>query len=497
MPIKLNFDKDWSRDELEVVLEHNAALARQRYWDFRQIMHPDMVRGWFQREVANEFQQFHADLIAGKRPKLVLQSPPQHGKSSQVTDFIAWLAGKNPHLRTIYGSFSNRLGIRANLWLQRMIDTDKYRRIFGTRMADNSFSISSHMPLRTREIIEWVHEGQATEGYFRNTTVNGSVTGEGSDLGVIDDPIKGRAEANSIVIRDKVWDWLTDDFMSRFSEGAGLLMILTRWHVDDPAGRLQEAYPDLKVLRYQAIATKDEDHRKKGEALFPELKSIEFLRKQREPMTQAGWESVYQQNPIIVGGGLFPVEKFGEPLKARPDRSQIKKSIRYWDKAGTQGDGAYTAGVRLDWLKEGGFVVSDVVRGQWSFYEREQRIKQTAAMDNAEGQSCDIWVEQEPGSGGKESAERTVLNLAGYNVFRDRVKGDKELRAEPYAAQVQAGNIRLVASQRWNRDFLDEHETFPNGKYKDQVDAAGGAFAKLMARRIEIPTSIALPVYGD
>jgi predicted phage terminase large subunit-like protein len=104
-------------------------------------------------------------------------------------------------------------------------------------------------------------------------------------------------------------------------------------------------------------------------------------------------------------------------------------------------------------------------------------------------------VEQEPGSGGKESAERSVQMLAGFNVFKDRVKGNKELRAEPYAAQVQAGNIRLLDG-KWNRDFLDEHETFPNGKFMDQVDAAGGAFAKLVARRIEPPVVISLPRFG-
>jgi hypothetical protein len=91
------------------------------------------------------------------------------------------------------------------------------------------------------------------EGYFRNTTVLGAITGEALDLGAIDDPLKGRAEASSDLQRDKVWNWLTDDVFSRFSENAGLIMIMTRWHVDDPAGRLIEHFGKrVEIVRYGA-----------------------------------------------------------------------------------------------------------------------------------------------------------------------------------------------------------------------------------------------------
>ena len=95
-----------------------------------------------------------------------------------------------------------------------------------------------------------------------------------------------------------------------------------------------------------------------------------------------------------------------------------------------------------------------------------------------DGVGVKVWVEQEPGSGGKESAESTIRNLSGFKVEADRVTGDKESRAEPYAAQVQGGNV-MVKRAEWARPFIGEHETFPNGQYKDQVDAAAGAFAKL------------------
>ncbi|MCR8526355.1 terminase family protein, partial [Escherichia coli] len=149
----------------------------------------------------------------------------------------SWIAGRNPDCRTIYGSFSERLGIRANLKLQRIYDSALFQSIFPeTKISQSNVVTKSGQTMRNREMIEYVGKG----GYFRNTTVRGSITGESLDLGVIDDPIKGRTEANSSTIRDAAWDWFTDDFFTRFSEDAGLLIILTRWHIDDPVGRLMD-----------------------------------------------------------------------------------------------------------------------------------------------------------------------------------------------------------------------------------------------------------------
>src|SRR5262245_14683011 len=127
--------------------------------------------------------------------------------------------------------------------------------------------------------------------------------------GGIDDPMKGRAEAQSLVARNMTWDWFADDFFARFSKDAGLIMILTRWHVDDPAGRWIERFPDTKVLRYAAIAEPGDwtiaaGFRKEGEALFPEHKPLDFLLERKKVQAQASWESEYQQNPIVVGGGM-------------------------------------------------------------------------------------------------------------------------------------------------------------------------------------------------
>ena len=457
-----------------------AVAAKESFWAYRQFMHPEMKTGWFQKEVAFELQQFYDDLINGRRPVLVLEAPPQHGKSDSVTDFTQWLAGKLPELRQIYASYSDRLGVRANLRMQRAMDTSKYKAIFpDTKLNTSNVVTQSGQALRNREMLEFVGK----DGSFRNTTIQGPITGESLDVGFIDDLMKGRAEASSPTTRDKTWDWLTDDFLTRFSEHAGLLIVLTRWHLDDPIGRMLDA-PEfryrIRVIRYPALAEVTELFpdgsicRNVGDPLFPELKSKEFLLIRKSVMTTAGWESVYQQNPIVSGGDTFPVDLM-RTVPFMPKGTKAIKRVRYWDKAGTSGGGKFTAGVLMAELNDGRFLIEDVVRGQWGALERERNIKRAAIDD---GKDVTVWVEQEPGSGGKESAERTIAMLAGWNAHKDKVTGDKATRAEPYAAQCQGENVLLLAGV-WNKPFLDEHEFFPNGPFKDQVDAAGGAFAKL------------------
>jgi predicted phage terminase large subunit-like protein len=197
-------------------------------------------------------------------------------------------------------------------------------------------------------------------------------------------------------------------------------------------------------------------------------------------MTQASWESEYQQNPIIAGGGTIPVEKMRILPTFAP--KEVIHAVLYVDKAATpegKGAGSYTAFVLMYLMKDGKFCIGHVSRGHWAVQERERRLRQEAELYAKTYKSFEVVVEQEPGSGGKESAENTIRNLAGFNVFKDKVTGAKEIRAEPFVAQCQNDNVRLVAGP-WCRDFLDECETWPFGKRRDQVDAAAGAFNRLV-----------------
>ena len=165
-----------------------------------------------------------------------------------------------------------------------------------------------------------------------------------------------------------------------------------------------------------------------------------------------------------------------------PADHNLRRIVRYWDKAATAGDGAYTVGAKIAKDADDKFWILDIVRGQWDSSERERTISQTTQMD---GRKVQVGVEQEPGSGGKESAEATVRMLAGYRVRLDRPSGDKALRADPFSSQVNAHNVSL-AKGVWNHDYIEELRYFPMGTYKDQVDASSGGFNMIETAKVRV-----------
>lgn len=174
-----------------------------------------------------------------------------------------------------------------------------------------------------------------------------------------------------------------------------------------------------------------------------------------------------------TAGKIFNRAWFDQPVGAAP---AVARRVRYWDKASTPGGGDYSAGVRM--AMDGGlYYVEDVVRGQWSPRDRNAVILQTA---NSDGPDVPIWMEQEGGSGGRESADISIQELAGYIVHTETVSGSKLTRASAFACQAEAHNVKLVSGP-WNAEYLDELHRFTgaDGGRDDQVDASSGAFNKL------------------
>jgi len=189
--------------------------------------------------------------------------------------------------------------------------------------------------------------------------------------------------------------------------------------------------------------------------------------------------------------GLMFLREWFDRAQHPPARA---RRVRYWDKASTPGGGTYSCGVLMSRTDEGQFLVEDVVRGQWSYGDRNKIIKDTAEMDaDRWGFNVQIYIEQEPGSGGKESAQESVKQLCRYPVHIDVVTGQRHqkkdgqkvpgqakiTRAGPLAAQSEAGNVKLLEGCRWIGDYLEELCQFPESAFMDQVDASSGAFNQL------------------
>ena len=460
--------------------------ARRSFWAYRQYINivskRKMKMGWWQREMARELQRFYDDLVAGKRPKLVIEAPPQHGKSKMIVEFITWIAGKNPDLKTIYTSFSERLGVRANLMCQRIYDSEKYKKLFPETVINSvgMGKVDAMGATRNREMIEYV----GRDGSFRNTTVRGSITGESLDIGVIDDPIKGREEAGSEAIRDKTWDWLTDDFFTRFSDDAGLLSILTRWHIDDPIGRLRAHFGDeVRVVSYPAIATKDEKFRKKGEPLFPEHKSLEFLLQRKAVMAAVNWEALYQQNPQIVGGEIIKGQHFVR-YKQPPI---IKQRMVYADTAQKTAE-RNDFSVFECWGKgeDNKIYLLDLIRGKWEAPELERRAiafwnKHKAADAVVLGALRKMNVEDKSSGTGLIQSIKAKGQIPIEGVERNK---DKYTRVMDVLGYIESGYVCLPEDAPFTNDFIEECEAFTaddSHLHDDQVDPMIDAINDMLA----------------
>ncbi len=213
----------------------------------------------------------------------------------------------------------------------------------------------------------------------------------------------------------------------------------------------------------------------KGELLRPERFGAAEIAETIKVMGNRGYQTQHNQTALPEDGEMFKRSWF-EVVQAAPVKAA---RVRGWDKGGGGETSDPSAGVLMAREPNGAFYIEDVIMGQWSAGERNAIMKQTAVVDAGLYKDYEIEIEQEPGSGGKESAEYSVKELAGYRVHINKPNtGDKSFRARPMAIQAEAKNIKIVAGA-WNKKFLDELAAFPFGVHDDQVDAAVYAFNRL------------------
>ena len=455
-----------TKKQIDARINYKIRIARESFFEYRRQMNPKLKINWFVEDISIQLQRFYDDLVAGKKPMLIIEAPPQHGKSETITDFIAWVSGKHPELRTIFASFSERLGVRTNLKLQRIFTNRYYRHIFPHTIIYSKTVVTGTKYLRNREILEFVDE----EGYFRNTTVQGSITGESLDLGVIDDPLKGRESANSQTVRDKTWDWFTDDFFTRFSENAGFLMILTRWHIDDPANRLIVSEPDLKVLKYRAIAEENEEFRKAGEALIPEHKSIEFLEKRKRIMG-INFEALYQQNPTARGGNMLKEEWIKYVPRNVIDLIEFERKFITVDSALKDKEkNDYTVYSAFGIFEKKLYLIG-MYRGKPRSLEREITAK--AFYDEYNQYPFKgMYIEQK--ASGIDLFQR--MKDDAYMVFEVERNTDKIFRAENVSPYMEIYGVHVASDLPHLIDFKTEYEAFPNADHDDIIDTLLDAF---------------------
>jgi len=462
------------------ILQDSFFEFLQYFWD--TVVPEDPVWNWHIEYLCDEMQKV-AELVFNWEPKkhnLVINVPPGSTKSTICSVmFPAWVWGRMPSARSICGSYSYPLSMELSRRSRDIVQSEKYRELFGD------------VELR---------EDQNAKGYFVNTkggfrystSTGGTVTGYHGHFLIIDDPLNP-LEASSDIELKKANTWIRETLSTRKvdKDVTPTILIMQRLHEDDPTADMlgQEKVPvrhinlPAEIDRKSAKTVRPKKLRRRyvADPDKPGTRLLDPVRLNRNVLDEAldnlmeyGYAGQFGQQPVPLEGGMFKTERIRIDTPPSSKKEWTHK-VRFWDKAGTEGGGAYTAGVLLGLDVEKRIWVLDVIRVQLDTGEREKLVKQTAEVD---GQNVIVGIEQEPGSGGKESAQNTVKNLAGYITEVVRPTGDKVTRAMPFSSQVNISNVYMLQAE-WNRAYLNELQLFPNSKYKDQVDASSGAFTLL------------------
>jgi predicted phage terminase large subunit-like protein len=415
----------------------------------------------------------------GELKRLIVSMPPRHGKSELLSVHApVWFLERNPKREIIPASYAISLSRKFS------------------RKARN-LAVKMGLPLNPKvaQASEWE---TAEGGRVYAVGVGGGIAGHGADILIVDDPVKNVQEASSPLVREKIWDWFVSEAMTRLSPSGAAIVIMTRRHEADLIGSLTEgrdaesgeteAEEDEPAIdgeaerwdyvRIPAISEGEGDPlgRAEGEGLWKRwpIEALHRIRKRGEWLFAA----LYQQRPTPRSGGLFQKEWFSKYVDRIPAGDGIQ-FVRYWDKASSlANDADFTAGVLMAY-RDDVLYVCDVIEKRVSPKGRRDLQKTCAENDP---RNTITWIEHEGGSAGADAAEEEAKALAGHPVHWEHPTGPKWLRAESFASQCEAGNVVLVKAS-WNRKFIEQLCSFPNGKHDDMVDAASGACRKLTAKR--------------
>lgn len=484
---EIMFDED---DVMANIVTESFYEFVKEFW--RVIIARKPVWNWHIKYLCNELQYIAELVIAGK-PKeydLAINISPGETKSTIASImFNPWVWTRMPTAQFITTSYGFILATDLSRRSRDIIMSEKYQRAFPKIKLRHDQNVKTNY--------------MNTLGGFRVAAGTGGVLGFHGHFITVDDPINPN-EAISEAELKSTNIWMNETLSQRKvnKEMTPTILIMQRLHQDDPTANMIERAREAQREAVQS-GEKDTKLKLKHICLPAELTSKVKPRRLRSrykdglmdvkrlPRTvlneskallgQYGYAGQMLQNPIPLGGGMF---KTGRIVIDIPPVKWVD-IVRYWDKAGTEGGGAFTVGLKMARGRKGDmplYWLLDVKRGQWDSNEREKIIRQTAILD---GKIVRIGVEQEPGSGGLESAQNTARNLAGFRVALDRPTGDKTLRADPFSVQVNNGNVGMVVAE-WNYNLLNELQFFPFSKYKDQTDSASGAFNMLVKGRKKV-----------
>jgi predicted phage terminase large subunit-like protein len=385
---------------------------------------------------------------AGETKRLMIFMPPRHGKSELASRrFPAWFLGKNPMAQIIGASYGADLAMDFGREVRNIMASEDFAGVFpGIGLRQDSKAAQ-----------RWnTNRG----GQYIAAGVCGPITGRGADILLIDDPVKDREEADSEIRRERVWDWYTSTAYTRLMPGGSIILIQTRWHEDDLAGRLLEAQKNggdrWEILNFPAID-------KQGEALWPDWYDAERLAQVKQVIGARDWDSLYQQNPMPEDGTYFKKDW----IQYYDEQPKILTFYGASDYAVTADGGDYTVhgvvGVDrenniylVDWWRE------RVTTDAWItvFFELARKWR-PSKWGEEQGQiikSVGPFIDKR-------------MQEEGVYVYREQYAStkDKATRAQSIRGRMSQGKVFFPRTE-WANVLIRELMQFPVGKHDDQVD---------------------------
>jgi predicted phage terminase large subunit-like protein len=465
---------------LKVQNRIHKVLAKRKLTHFATLMNDEVEIEWFHKIVYDVLDEW----IAGTKKKVAIFMPPQHGKStmSSVTT-PAKILGEMPKSKVAVCSFSDTLAKKFNRQCQDIIDSRQFRELYpGVILPAKGIETTNE--LRNTGYFETVKH----KGFFKAVSIGGSLTGDPVDFGIIDDPIKDRKQANSKTYRDGVWNWYQDVFLKRLHNDSRQLMLFTRWHEDDLAGRLfnpKNEHFDLEeskewtILCFQALkeakspikgAMEYDDPRKIGEALW-ESKHSKHKHEKTKRTNPTSFSSLDQQRPSPAGGNIIKKEWFNvireSELPFNPDR--VPKHFMI--------DGAFTENSKND----------ESAQISYSIYKKNLYIFNCQGVRKELNEYLKFIVPWFKQNGYKSTSEIAIeMKASGYGFYSmlkseqygsmnclkinsKHVAFGKMTRAQNSQPTLASGKVFLIAGG-WNESFVDQCANYPNDTHDDMLD---------------------------
>lgn len=416
--------------------------------------------------------------------------PPRHSKSMTISEtFPSWFIGRKPARKVIVVSYGDSLARRFGRFNRKKIE-DLGERIFGITLTRDSSTV-------TNWSVDAPEEGEGGGGMI-SAGVGGPISGEGADLLIIDDPIKNRQEADSPRYREMLWDEWQNTLLTRLQPNGSVIIVLTRWHEDDLAGRLLHEEGDAwEVISLPALAEENDlMGRNPGEALWPEFGfDEEWAAKKKPSVGSFVWASLFQQRPSPSGGGIFkpywwrfwqypkqdlpPVtlkSEEGNLIAVEPVNlpARFDQMAQSWDMAFKDTkQSSYVTGQVWARVSADEYLL-DQVRDKMDFI---QSIDALQVFTKKHPKARAKWIEDKAnGPAIISSLRKKIAGLIPVNP-----QGSKEGRARAVSPYIESGNVFLPhpINAPWVLDFIEECKNFPSGKYNDQVDAMSQALLRM------------------